>query len=103
MLTPDVSKVLELSTAHIAQATAKRIDHGPDIQRLIVYQTLTPDGDWGAYLIHTGDDEYDPSMDLDIPEDLRACVILARRLGCRWLMLDRDAPKVSELPTYAWS
>ncbi|WP_206245703.1 DUF5983 family protein [Novosphingobium terrae] len=43
--------------------------------------------------------------DLDavaMPDDLRACCERARACGCPWLMFDRDAPALPELPTFVW-
>lgn len=49
---------------------------------------------WFVYVIETGQGE--------IPADLCACMALARRRRCMWIMFDRDAPAADELPSYDW-
>ena len=48
---------------------------------------------WFVYVGEPGD---------DFPDDLRACMEIARQRGCCWIMFDRDAEASAELPSYDW-
>lgn len=48
---------------------------------------------WFVYVGEPGD---------DIPADLHACMMFARRLRCCWILFDRDAPMSADLPAYDW-
>lgn len=94
-----IEKMLVLSTAHLAPEVARDIDNPSSIEAqewreaLIVY----PHGEYG-WLIYIPDH----GIDADLPPSLEACIALARAHSCSWLLLDRDAAEVSNIPTYEW-
>ena len=98
----DISKVLTLSTAHITEETAKRLERDPDDNNLglCVYDK----SGYGFYIdIRTVDGclphEY---MADDFPKDLYKCIYLAHELGCKTLCLDCDGETTDVLETYDW-
>jgi hypothetical protein len=88
-----------LSTGHITQEVAQDIDNPSSIEAqewreaLIVY----PHGEYG-WLIYIPDE----GLDAELPPSLEACIALARASRCQWLLLDRDASQVTNIPTYEW-
>ena len=39
---------------------------------------------------------------IDIPKDLKQCLIFAKNQNCQWIMFDSDAIGIDELPIYEW-
>jgi hypothetical protein len=89
-----------LSTGHITEEVAQALETffkwevtTPWIDALIIY----PHGDYG-WLIYIPDE----GLDAELPPSLEACIALARASRCQWLLLDRDASQVTNIPTYEW-
>ncbi len=84
-----IEPMMVLSTGHLTFDTCnrwlKQADHA-------VFEK--GDYGWFIYVIERGED--------DMPADLGACMELARQLRCAWIMFDRDAPEVDQLPSYDW-
>ena len=99
----ELEKVLTISTAHITEATSELLDANE--ARDTVSYTKDEYG-WLVYVPEAmaptpGNNEgEDPSENR--PMDLHACMLFACKLGCTWLMLDRDAEQIDELTTYEW-
>ena len=95
-----ITKVLTLSTAHICEATEDMLEEAADpcglysAQMLPVSVYKKSDYGWWVYL-----PDYIPGGPA-VPDDLRACIELARANGCTWLSLDRYAKRTGLLPEY---
>ena len=94
----EISRMLTISTAHIAEETAKALNESlyssePSID-LCIYEKK----DYG-FLIHIPEDW---KTKRTLPSDLQTCIELADKNGCIWLCLDRDAETVTGLPVYGW-
>ncbi|MGE7726999.1 hypothetical protein [Bacillus cereus] len=91
--------MLEVSTVNITEATSqwlvqqakKTEDNKMD---LIVYEK----GPYGVFIpIYT-----DMFKDKVVPDQLVFLVGYAVGKGCYWIMIDRDAEVIDDLPTYDW-
>lgn len=95
-----VLKMLELSTAHITENTAKWIDDNVISQRS---RTLGDDEYIIAYPKHVYGWFIPLGQSFDAaPGDLKKVVEKAEELKCQWIMFDRDADEVNGLKTYNW-
>lgn len=100
----EISKMLTLSTAHIAGPTMVRLCSAfPNFENIEVYRK----DDVGAYIyFHT--DEYNKltcsnkGSSGTLTDDLYKCIVLAHELGCNMLCLDQDGPTTVLLETYDW-
>lgn len=88
-----VSKLLDVSTRHIKQNTAKMLDADWALPHLIRY----PKGGYGWFILvyNVTSVGYD-----DLPQDLAGILRYAEAHGCDWVILDSDGYVHSELPTY---
>lgn len=93
-----IARMLDLSTAHITEETDEWLDEAVTYETypIIAYQK----GDYG-WIVHVPD-EWDEEAVKDIPADLLALLVFAKARRCHWIMLDRDAFAVDELPQYEW-
>ena len=91
----EITKMLTLSTAHITEDTNRLLIIEPytDGMQLSVFTKA----DFG-WFIYVNDDLENRS----IPDDLKACLELAKENGCKWLCLDCDGDTVDELEEYEW-
>lgn len=83
-----IEPMLVLSTAHVTEHTCNTFLpqwQGPAWQK----------GGYGWFLYVVDNTD-------ELPTDLEACLHLARSRGCFWVMLDRDAPAIIQLPTFDW-
>lgn len=96
-VTPEIDRVLTLSTAHVSPETARMIDESPDTNQLTlpIYKKAT----FGYFIYLSGSSERDIRC---LPDDLRACIRLAQANDCSILCLDADAVPLRSLPTYEW-
>lgn len=96
----NITKTLTLSIAHICEVTEDMLEETADPCGLYSAQMLPmsvykkSDYGWWVYL-----PEYIPSGPA-VPDDLRACIELARANGCTWLSLDKYAKRTGLLPEY---
>lgn len=87
----EIHKMLVLSTAHITRETAEKLEN--DAYALSTY----PREEYGWFIYIPYDwDEY------ELPEDLKACIKLAKNNNCVWLCLDCDGLTTHNLPVYDW-
>lgn len=95
--TPEIDRVMTVSTAHVSPETARAMDDDPEANQITlpVYRK----GEFGWFVYLNGSSEHDV---LNLPDDLRACVRLARANDCSILCLDRDAATLRSLPTHSW-
>lgn len=85
-----IVKTLCLSTAHIAESTARHLDNG-DLDIFLVGENEY------SYTLYS---EFDPED--DIPIDLRRVLEYAQSHDCRFVYLDCDEDITPDLPTYEW-
>lgn len=92
-----IYKYLDLSTAHITPETDRFLDRESQWQlsEVIVYNKER------GYFVHVPKD-LEKLKQMDIPKDLKACLRVAQKHGCNWLVLDGDAEIVEGLKTYEW-
>ncbi|WP_162742184.1 hypothetical protein [Nitratireductor sp. OM-1] len=89
----ETQKILAVSTAHVTEETAQRLD-ADDIEGVTVF----PKAGFGWW-VHTTPH---PDASAGIPQELRDAMNFAVGAGCDWLMLDRDATIIEELPHWEW-
>jgi hypothetical protein len=85
-----IEPMLALSTGHLSEDTCNRflkIYDGPCWEK--------GDYGWFVYVPEAAGED-------DLPEDLAACFAFAILKGCCWVMFDRDAAPVDELPFADW-
>ena len=88
---PETVTMLMLCTAHVTSATAYKLDRS-DLE----YPTYVKE-EYG-WIVPVLDEEYCT----EVPADLGRCIDYAEKLGCKWIMFDRDVDRVSDLPEYQW-
>jgi hypothetical protein len=93
--------MLVLSTSHLHQATADKMQYGS--LPLIQY-----DHDEYGWQVNVPSDEpawlkiATDCVNGDIPDDLFLILEFARERGFEWVLFDADAETVSGLPTFSW-
>lgn len=97
----EIQKILTISTAHIKESTAKRLDKDPDDNNLGLCVYNKADFGWFIYL-STITSEILEQYKKTLPEDLYNCISLAISVGCDILCLDCDGEEVDYLTTYDW-
>jgi hypothetical protein len=95
----EITKALCLSTAHISEKTANKLDSTFHQGLRPLEISLWHHREFGYFMPAYPGAEPDSH---DLPEDLMACLKLAHMNGCEFLRLDSDGPTVEELPTYDW-
>ena len=102
-MTLEISQMLVVSTAHVSQETAKRIDsaYGKN------FEDLMDDAHWlPSFIREEGWMFYAGNLDEreleGAPDDLLKVLRFAADHGCTWVMFDADGPDVEELPSYEW-
>ena len=83
---PDIFRVLRLSTSHLKRETAEALDNGTDPD-VTTWGQCIPYGYW--VWSGWGVQEEDAS----IPEEVLAACSVARTLGCEYLKYDCDAAR----------
>ena len=91
----EIAKMLTISTAHVTQKTANKIDR-EEITGLVIYSK-----DEFGWFIFIPEDLYEEDYD-ELPKDLKACIQLAMDNDCNWLCLDCDGEELDELEVYEW-
>lgn len=103
----EITKMLTLSTAHIRQETADRINEEADSNAmgLTVYPKAGSGEEYGWFIFLAPEqkEEYRKAANRDgIPRDLYQCIALALDLDCGILCLDCDGPVMPYLTQHAW-
>lgn len=95
----EICKMITLSTIHITPDTAIRLER--EVESLKMGIILYPKDEFGWFIYIP---EYFPECfgDERIPDDLKACMQLAKDNDCTWLCLDRDGEPYEGLPEYSW-
>lgn len=94
----EITRMLTISTAHISRETAATLDFDDDTLAWECCISIYKKENYG-WLIYASDAE---TEDPDMPDDLGACIRLARKNDCEWLCLDCDGEILETLPTYDW-
>jgi hypothetical protein len=87
-MTPEISKILTLSTSHISEDTSDNFTYSPNDMPAFYDKAefgwfiSVPEKPFGA-----GGGTQDPPT---CPKELVALLAYARALDCQWLCLDRD-------------
>jgi hypothetical protein len=89
-----VDLVPAISTCHVSEETAKRLDEGKDCPWTIVAAY-----EHGWFIWCQASDLMDT---LDVPEDLRAVMEWGNRHNVKWVRMDCDQGAVADLPHYDW-
>ncbi len=90
-----LESMMTLSTAHITQEVADELLEDAYSCQLIYY----PKSEYG-YFLCVLEDELENENSL--PECLKDILACARSKGVQWVMLDRDADTIPELPVFDW-
>lgn len=98
----EITKMLTLSTAHITEETAKRLEKDPDDNNLGL--SVYSKSNFGFFIYFRDIDGNLPKeyTNDDFPEDLYKCILLAHELGCEILCLDCDGEETELLEKYDW-
>lgn len=95
-MTPEITKMMTLSTGHVKYNTAQMLDAEPDANALgLSVYPKTCDGEsvgWFIYLPET--------IQNGVPEDLTRAIRYAMCEGCGVLCLDADGPESPSLQSY---
>jgi hypothetical protein len=94
MSAPEISKVLELSTAHLPEEVMQGIG-------FIGWPRILVD-EYGAFVWVPPEGETIDELNCELNPDLARVIKFAQKLGCRWINFDRDNPFCYVLPTWDW-
>lgn len=94
-----VMQMLDLSTAHITQETAKWIEEELKLEHSTII--AFPKDEYG-WFIHVPNYEEDAEYMEYPPKDLLYLFGVAKGMHCEWICLDRDAQIDWTLPHYKW-
>ncbi|BFH10961.1 hypothetical protein WJ0W_006685 [Paenibacillus melissococcoides] len=92
----NISKMMNLSTAHIKKETAKWLEEG-NHSSPIVYKKKA----YGFWVLVPPEAE-DWEEITDVPVELLSILKYAEYLSCAWVMLDSIYDEVEGLPTFEW-
>lgn len=101
-----VGRFLDLSTAHLPAPVAEDLN---GFYGVTAHQLTCSDGAHGWLLWvpddpdkHAADHEDTDYPENNIPAEVLAIQRYARQRGCDYILLDRDADRVADLPTWDW-
>lgn len=104
----EITKMLTLSTAHISQDTAAKLEQESDTNAmgLTVYEKSGSGASYGWFLYispeHTAGYSKQAVQAGTLPSDLASCMALAHDMGCTVLCLDCEGPIVPYLEKFDW-
>lgn len=97
----DITRVLNLSTAHITESTAYILGRCALNNDYIPLCSVYEKGEYGWYVYI--DDSGEPDQIPDELSDIRDCIIFALKHDITCICFDRDADTVVGLPVYNWN
>lgn len=101
----EITKMLNVSTAHISEITAELLDKSKSYELHNVVYNKKEYG-WFIYLDKDNlDNYYEPYNKEDyfyVPEELLKLMKFAKDVGCDWLCLDRDGEVLDYFETFNW-
>jgi hypothetical protein len=92
---PTVLSVLDLSTAHLSEAICADLNGEPGV---IAHQFTYG---WLMWVPPNPDESSTAAIDA-MPEVVLAIQRYTRGVGCDYVLFDRDADCIDELPTWDW-
>ena len=91
----EIVKTLVLTTAHVTEETAQWLDSDPD--QLVVYNKESGEDQYGWFIpVYMAQEVLEEA----IPEELKEIIQFADAHKCTWIMFDRDADEIDELPVF---
>lgn len=90
-----IEQMLVLSTAHLTEHTCNTVL--PDLAKT---SPVWAKGCYG-WFVYVTEEPLGPE-NADYPTDLEACFHFAETQHVQWIMFDRDAPKIVNLPVFKW-
>lgn len=97
MSTPEVHQFIVISTSHLSEATANRLDNTP----ASIWPWHGGPFSYYGWFVYAHKENLGSDDDA-IPDDLFAAMTWARNQGFEYLLFDRDADIVEGLATYDW-
>ena len=102
----EISKMLTVSTSHISKETAGLLTEICDYSKeseLIIYPKRFKE-DYYGWFIFVSEELVIDDMYKNTPKDLMRCLLLALKMECDWLCLDRDGEVLNNpyLDVYEW-
>ena len=106
---PTIEKMMVLSTAHLRPETVQEMEENiadrevgaahEDWPLLLTYS----EHDYGFYVWTRSEDMQNLLDEGSLPDDLSACLKIARKHNCEWIKFDCDQPAdENEPPHYDW-
>ena len=92
---PDISTLLDLSTAHLPEQICDRLGAIPGV---IAYQTAY------GWLVFVPNHPEQPNAHTgaQVPEVVLRILRYARAAGCDYVLFEADADQIDALPTWDW-
>ncbi|MGV2886016.1 DUF5983 family protein [Paenibacillus taichungensis] len=94
-----IHKMLDVSTVHLTAATLKWLGEHAESEEpngFIVYAKSK----YGYFIPIIEDDDDSLPEDNNIPEDLTKVIEFAQSQDCTWIMIERDAIAIDQLPVF---
>lgn len=93
---PDVTKFIALHTSHIFADTLKALRNDA-VEGVVCYRKDEIHGpeEYGVWVYIQAD-----WADMNIPQDLEACIEYAKKFDCDWIMFDYDVEPVKDLTVW---
>lgn len=88
----EIEKMLSLHPSHLTKTTDILLRHD-DVPGVVSFQKKGLLGEVYGMFVYISQDWKEE----DVPGDLAACIELAKKHGCDWIMFDRDVEPVPEL------
>lgn len=95
---PQIHYMVELSTGHLPYEICRSL---ADYDAVIAYP-LTAGADSFGWLLPVPDHQQPTDPDRQLPAELVAIYRYARLIGCTYILLDRDANTIADLPLWDW-
>lgn len=91
----EITKMLTLSTAHITEETANKLNY--ELNNDVMFIAVYAKEDYGWFIYIPEDFE-----EIDVPDDLMKLLLFAKDLNCGILCLDRDGEVFDYLEKFDW-
>lgn len=106
---PTIEKTMVLSTAHLRLDTVQAMEGNlVDREGGAAHEDWSPfltysEHEYGFYVWTRSEDMQNLLEEGSLPEDLSACLKIARKHDCEWISFTRNQPAdENELPHYDW-
>lgn len=95
-----VRAILDISTAHVRKETAELLD-AITMTGIDAPVIAHAKGEYG-WLVYVSDDPSAQPNWSRVPVELQRLILFARRMGCDWIMFDRDGVVLEDFETWDW-